>query len=153
MGLRMPVSFMVYAKLPILIFRVYCLASCLCVISKLRDNSLLFRSRPLILHKQSVRHSSIIWFVSLSVSGSRHSSYNLKVEIRIPVASEISTAVFAHRCKAVTVVDPYISKNTESFSRPVRCTALNKKLTRHWYFYVQLIFSVPSYMGMIRVIS
>ena len=130
------------------------------------------------------------WFISLSASVSRHSSYNLKAVIRIPIASEISTAVLAHRCKAVThtycmvqnpswatnwfaasqeiphisrnpkvhyhthkrpplvsilgqpnpvhiptshllEIDPYISKNIESFSHPVRCTTLNKKLARH----------------------
>lgn len=83
----------------------------------------------------------------------RHSSYNVKAEIRLPIASEISTAILAHRYKAVTAVDPYISKNTESFSLSVRCTALNKKLTRYWYFYVHLVFSVPSYFRMIQVIS
>jgi hypothetical protein len=37
MGLRMSVSFMMYTKLSILIFRVCCLASCLCVVSNLND--------------------------------------------------------------------------------------------------------------------
>ena len=97
----------------------------------LSDNSLVFGSRSLTLRKQSVGPSSRTWFISLSASVSRHSSYYVKAEIRIPVASEISTAVLAHRSKAVTALDPYISKNTESFSHPVRCTALNKKLTRH----------------------
>lgn len=129
MGLRISLSFMMYTKLPILIFRICCLASCLCVVSNLSDSSLLFRSRSLAQAKCASTAQKFVYFLLASVS--RHSSYNLKAEIRIPVASEISTAVLANRCKAVTAVDPYINKNMESFSHPVRCLAANKKLTRH----------------------
>jgi hypothetical protein len=116
---------MMYTELPILIFRVCCLASCLCVASNLSDSSLRFRSRSVILRKQSVRPSPRSWFISLLASVIRHSSYNLKAEIRIPVASEISTAVLAHRCKAVTAVDPYVNKIRNNFH------ILLGALTRH----------------------
>ena len=74
MGLRLSLSFMMYTKLPTLIIRVCCRASCLCVVSNLSYSSLLVRSMSVILHKQSVCPFPRIWFISLSVSVSRQSS-------------------------------------------------------------------------------